>query len=900
MKVKNLTAILIVGIFVAIAVIGLTFFAMSASLPKMISLEDYKPKVVSQVFARDGQKVGEFAKEKRIVIPYSKIPKQVVQAFISAEDSKFFEHKGINFVAIIRAAIANLKAGHTVQGGSTITQQVAKSLMLSSVKTFTRKFKEAILSFRMEKHLKKEDILFLYLNQIFLGHHAYGIEAAAENYFRKHVEELTLAEAAILAGLPQAPSNYSPLKNPMKSKERQLYVLSRMAEEGYITKDEARKAGMEEIKIYYNVAFEDLAPFYIETIRQFLSQQLGEDAIWEEGVKIYTGMDLKKQIAAQESVSKNLRDLDKRQGYRGPKKNLTAAEDIAAFLTKSRDELVMKILPYRILYPDGKDPNKVPLDLTRKNRTSNLTTYLKLGQTADGVVTKVDSKLGLVTVRVAEAVGMIDIEDMKWARKPDVNKHWSEDLITDPAKALKQGDIIEVRVKSEKFVPTARLEKLVKPIMKKGVKVTKPEEMNFAEYLGLSLEQEPSVEAAVLSYDLDTQEIITMVGGSNFSRNEYNRAIQAARQTGSSFKPLVYAAALEKGYAANTIIQDAPIVYEEGEGQESKKWKPGNFENKFTGDILFRTALIKSLNIPTIKIEEKIGLDWIEKYARRLGIFSPLNKDFTLAIGSSSVTLFEMTRAYSTFARMGRRIHPILVKKVTDFNGEKVLAENILVERKFEKELNKLELEFHPELAGQLNASGTPTETTPMPTPTASATPKIGKDGKEEPNPFNFANPDQLISPQSAYLITHLMKGVVQEGTGARAKALGRPSAGKTGTTNGYYDAWYIGFTPQIMTGVWVGFDNEKPIGRLETGASAALPIWVDYMKEAVEGAPSTDFAVPPGIVFANIDNETGKLASTKSKKAVREAFREGAEPSSSSETSPSEEKNFFKEDLSD
>ncbi|MBK9293832.1 MAG: PBP1A family penicillin-binding protein [Oligoflexia bacterium] len=916
MRAKNFLAGLLIAIFLGIGIIAITFFVMSASLPKLITLADYKPLVVSQVFSKDGKKVGEFAREKRIVIPYSKMPKMLVNAFVAAEDSEFFRHKGINYLAILRAAMANLKAGHTVQGGSTITQQTAKSLMLTSKRELSRKIKEAILAVRMEKNLSKEDILYLYLNQIYLGHGAYGVEAAAENYFRKSVSDLTLAECAILAGLPQAPGKFAPHLRPQKSKERQIYVLNRMVEEGFVTKEEAVKAAVEEVKVYYRESFTEIAPFYLETVRQFLVQELGEEKVLDEGIKVYLAMDYKKQVAAQESVNKNLRDLDKRQGYRGVKKNLKEPQEIAGFLAQTKEDLITKSLPYRVLYPIGREPAKTPLDLNKKFQGGNLPDYLKLEQITEGVVTKVDSEKGLVTVRVAEAIGLIDIDDMKWARLPDSSKHWTEVQIADPAKALSVGDIIEVKIKSEKF-SSERLNKLEEEKQKNSKKKLpqQNQDYTFANYLGLSLEQEPIVEGALLSFDLETGDVLSIVGGSNFERSEYNRAIQAARQTGSAFKVITYAAAIDKGFQANTVILDAPVVFEEGEGQESKKWKPGNFENKFSGDTLFRTALIKSLNIPTVKIIEKIGVDWVAKYARRLGIFSPLNLDFTLALGSSSVTLYEMTKAMAVFPRAGKRLRPLLIKKVTDFTDAQVLIENIYLDKKFEKDLNRLEVEFHPELAAKLGLKpdGSPLEpelaATPMPqtsqtTATSEATPTESAQQAQTASTidpaFAFEDPEQVISPQSAYLTLHLLKGVVNEGTGYRAKALGRPSAGKTGTTNGYYDAWYVGFTPQIATGVWVGFDAEKPIGRLETGASAALPIWVDYMKVAHEEVPATDFAIPSGIVFANIDIQTGKLATVSSKKSAREAFRDGNEPTTSQDTPTSDEKSFLKEDLSD
>ncbi|MCC6276583.1 MAG: PBP1A family penicillin-binding protein [Oligoflexia bacterium] len=884
-KIKYIIAGAVILALIGVLVVTFAYFTISSQLPKMITLEDYKPLLVSEVYDRTGQKVGEFFREKRIVIPYEKIPKQLIHAFVSAEDSQFFQHGGINFVAITRAAIANLKAGHTVQGGSTITQQVAKTLLLSPERTLDRKMREAILAYRMEKNLSKEDILFLYLNQIYLGHGAHGVEAAAQNYFRKSVDDLTLAEASMLAGLPQAPGKYSPVLAPDRAKERQLYVLGRMAEDGYVTSEQAKAAAAEPVKVYYREAFEDVAPFYKEIVRQYLNVALGEEKVLNEGIKIYTAMDLPKQLAAQEAVEKNLRDLDKRQGFRGVTQNIKEPEEIAAFLIKERDELLRKKNPFRIVSPDAKEPPKPPLDLVRKPGQKNLPDYAALNQLVDGIVTKVDSKFGLVTVRFAETQGLIDIDEMGWARVPDPTKHHTEDIVKDPAKVLKVGDVIEVRITAEKFNSPRIAEQFKK-------KKQKPADLpSFDEYLHLQLEQKPSVEAGLLSYDLHTNDVLAMVGGRDFNVSKLNRTMQSRRQTGSAFKAFVYAAALERGFTAATLVTDAPIVYEEGEGQETKKWKPGNFEGRFQGDITFRTALIKSLNIPTVKILEKIGIDWANKYSRRLGIFSPLNQDFTMALGSSGVTLYEMTRAFGVFAKGGKRMHPILVRKVTDFKGQNVLLENLSIDEKFKDELAAIEEEFKTIIE---QASTQP------PAPETQGPPVPGQP-VDILKAFKFDDPDQLISTQTAYLTTSLLKGVIENGTGFRARAMERPLAGKTGTTNGYYDAWFIGYSPQVISGVWVGYDQEKPIGRLETGASAALPIWIQYMTEALKELPPIDFPVPQGIVFANVDSETGLLASARSKKTVRSAFREGTEPTEATQnSSEGEDKNFLKEDLSE
>jgi len=903
MQIKNLLAGFLALCFLALIVGTLIYFIAAARLPQIVTLADYKPLVVSEAYARDGTtKIAEFYKEKRIVVPYKEIPAHVVGAFVSAEDNQFFQHGGINFVAIARAAWANLKAGHTVQGGSTITQQVTKSLLLSPEKTMTRKLKEAILAFRIEKNLRKEDILYLYLNQIYLGHGAYGVEAAAQNYFRKSIRDVSVAEAALLAGLPQAPSKYSPVLNPIRAKERQLYVLTRMMEDGKIDRPTMLKAAAEPINVYYRENFGEFAPHFTETVRQLLVEKFGEKAVLEEGIKVYTSIDAKKQKVAQDAVDKYLRELSKRQGFRGPKKNLKTPEEVVQFLTKERDDIVADSKPYRVVYPNEKDYVKLPpLDLTTKPGIAKLPSYMKIGNLVDGVVMKVDSKYGLVTVRASEAVGLIDIDDMSWARKPNPEVHYLTELIKDPAVALKVGDVVEVKIKADKFT-SPRLEKQLGLTLAAALKAKKkkpnppPKDLpDFSEYLAMTLEQEPVTEGALISFDLKTNEVLAMVGGKDFEKSEYNRALQAARQTGSSFKALIYAAALEKGFTPATAILDAPVVFEEGEGQETKVWKPGNFSQKFSGEVLFRNALIKSLNVPTVKILEKIGVDWVTQYARRLGIFHPLNQDLSMALGSSGITLYEMTKAFSVFGRGGKAIHPIIIKKVVDADG-KTLIENITLDERFKKELDELAEKFaQPSPAPEGSPAGAVAQNSPQP----EATPSNSKFSPQAV--FYHPDQEQLIPETSAYIITHLLKGVIHEGTGVRASSLPRPAAGKTGTTNGYFDALFIGFTPYVATGVWVGNDNEGSIGKLETGASAALPIWYEYMMTAIEDTPPNDFEVPPGIVFANIDAETGKLAAARSKKVVREAFKEGTEPDEASgEDSSDETKDFYKEDLSE
>lgn len=930
----------IINVFVGLCVVGGVavsgyVYYLASNLPQIITVEDYRPLVVSKVYDIDGQEIGEFFREKRIVVPYSQIPKHVVEAFISAEDSSFFDHAGINPTAIFRAMMANIKAGRKVQGGSTITQQVAKSLLLTPEKTYTRKIKEAFLALDMERNLSKEEILFLYLNQIYLGQGAYGVQAAAETYFRKSIEEITVAEAAILAGLPQAPSRYSPTRNPKLAKSRQKYVLSRMATEGFITPEQETEYVNQPIKCHYRLNYKETAPYYLETIRQYLVDELGENAVLDEGIQIYTGIKTKNQLAANEALQEGLRQVDKRQGFRGPKKNITDPAEIQKFLETTKKHAISDIKDYIVVLPDGTIEKEeafqlltgIPEDADEnaKPEYNTLPYYFKVGDITEGIVTRVDDKWGFVEVRTAETRGLIDFETMKWARKPNPELRSWEDFISNPSDALKVGDVIDIRISNDQFQSRQIGKQLRQLRQRKGKDYERPEELpDFKAYLHLELEQEPIAEAGLISFDIRTQDIVAMVGGYDFKKSQFNRTIQAARQTGSSFKSIVFGAALDKGYTPSSIIVDSPIVYEEKviteneageEMEEVRKWKPHNYSEKFSGDILFRKALIKSMNIPTVKILDDIGVDWVAEYSRRLGIFSPLNLDLSLGLGSSSVTLYEMTKAFATFGRNGKRIRPRLLTKVTTASGE-TLLEEVSLDQRFRDEIAQLDLEFEEkaerlkekreaeeqarleaEANAEVEAIGTPVAPEENIEKTAK---QILEEMRKKRSPdFYFEDKDQLIDPKVAYLTTSLLSAVVEEGTGRRAKSLGRPIAAKTGTTNGFYDAWFIGYSANIATGVWVGFDNERPLGKSETGAMSALPIWLEFMKTAHEELPARSFPVPNGIVFANIDTDTGKLASARSKNVVRQAFIEGTEPSKGTQNIDQEdEKELLKEDL--
>ncbi len=882
----------------ALAIVGATsaylvFRSIRADLPQLITVKDYQPLLVSEVFDRNNKKIGEFFRQRRTLVPYEKIPKNLVNSFLAAEDDQFFQHGGINYLAILRATFANLRAGRSVQGGSTITQQVAKTLLLRDTeKTLLRKIREAILAQQMEENLKKEDILYLYLNQIYFGQGAYGVEAAAQTYFHKTVEKLILPEMAILAGLPQAPTRYSPLTNPLRAKERQTYVLHRMADVGFISKAEADEAVKQPVKVYVRENYEQYAPFFLETVRQQLVAQLGEEQVLDKGLRIYTSIDLEKQIAAQDSVVNGLKELDKRQGFRGALRRLSTKEEIEKFLIDGHKKLIAESTPERTIMLDGKfaDINPASSENT-KQVSKNLPSYMKIGQTVEGLVEKVDDQDGLVYIRVADARGLIDFADMTWARKPNTEKRWDLDTLKKPSEAIKAGDIVYVKITSEAFTSS----RLTAPVKNKKNIITSSLP-DFGKFLGMELDQEPIVEGSLLSFDEQTADVLAMVGGYSFARTEFNRALQAARQTGSLFKSIVYASALDKGFTPATPIMDSPIVFEESdpnkedsEGQEdTKTWRPANHSKSFGGDTIFRNALVKSLNVPSVKVIEDLGVPWATDYAKRLGIFSPLNPDFTLVLGSSSVTLYEMTKVFGQFGRLGKRLRPIIIHKVLNQNGQKIL-DDVSLDLRFNKEILELDKQFDErrEALAERVKNMTPEQ--------------LVEDKKKKADyNFFFEDKEQLIKPQTAYIMTTLLKGVVEDkyGTGGRARAIGREVAGKTGTTNGYFDAWFVGYTPQIVTGVWVGFDKEHSLGKGEVGGHAALPIWVEYMKAAHEGLPQMTFPVPEGIVFANIDSDTGKLATATTKSVLRQAFVEGTEPTSASNKSE-EATDFLKDDLS-
>lgn len=843
---KYLFLIVVVATFVGTAVGGAVVLFFSRGLPNIITIDDYRPAAVTKVIGKNDKLVGEFYEERRYVVPMEKIPDAVARAFISAEDDRFFEHQGIDLQGIIRASIANFRAGKVVQGGSTITQQVAKSLLLTPERSFVRKIKEVILASRMEKNLTKKQILYLYLNQIYLGQGAYGIEAAAQIYYNKEAKDLTVAEAAILGGLPQAPSKYSPLQNPKKAKERQLYVLRRMYEDGVITKAQMDQAVLEPVRIYLPRDInKEVAPYYVEHIRKYVLEKYGKEALYQGGLIIKSPVDADLSKYAMKAVQEGLRNVDKKQGYRGPLRKNKLQKDIEEAIEEATEYNISKVFPYQVLMADGnhaKDPKKrIPSGMNELDIYSE-------GEIYKGVVEKVDDQKKEVYVSFAGVRGMIPFDKMKWAQPVKAPSTTALDPIVRPSQALDRGDLIWVRLISKEL-------KTQTPI--------------------LSLEQKPEVQGALLAMDSATGEVQAMIGGYSFEDSEFNRATQAARQPGSAYKPIIYSAALDKGYTPTTIIQDSPIVLE---GIDNQKWKPENYEEKFYGDTTFRASLIRSRNIPTIKIVQDIQIPYLIDYSKRLGITGNLNNDLSIALGSSSNTLLDLVKVYSIYARLGRRVKEIFINKITNRDG-KVLEENHPLPHVLPLDKNLGPIAKPIKVCGELQAEQSAIaadQKNPSVTTNVTEATQALKRGEfiGDPN-----DPDLVLDPRTAYVMTHIMNEVTTMGTGAEAKSLGRPAAGKTGTTNDNIDAWFLGFTANIVTGVWVGFDAQRTIVAKATGASAALPIWIDYMKEANKPYPVTDFPVPKGISFVTIDNKSGKRVNPKAPNSVLEAFVEGTEP---------------------
>ncbi len=759
----------LVALFVLAAVLGIVsgvLFAYAGDLPQISALDDYTPNTITRVYAANGHVIGEFATERRVVVKYEEISPRLHQAIISAEDADFDRHFGISVSRIVITAAEDVFK-RRLAGASTLTQQLARKLFLTDEKTWERKIKEALLAIQIERRYTKREIFTLYCNQIYFGHGAYGVEAASRLYFNKRSKDLALEEAAMIAGIIQTPERQSPFVDMRRALRRRNYVLDRMAEEGYITKAMAAEATKKPIEARGQPTQEEsIAPYFVEEVRKYLERKYGAKQLYENGLSVYTSLDVDLQIGANRALDAGLRRLDKRRGFRKPRRNLFAEGRSLEQYREDRWE--------RLIVPDQVVPAVVMAIGTAKKAPAPSKTSSPVPLAQRPVPS------GSVRLRIGRYAADLGKAGVAWTRRASA------------AEMLEPGDLIEIRV--QKVDDTARA-------------------------LTVTLEQTPLVDGAVLAIDNKTGQIRAMVGGLSFARSKFNRATQAYRQMGSGFKPVVYTAAIDRGFTPTTVLLDTPVSYSAGAGQPL--YSPHDYDGKYEGAITLRRALEQSRNIPAVRTMDQVGPKHVVEYARRFGFQGPMEPYLSLALGSAEASLLEVTAAYSVFPNQGVLMKPYQILKIVDRQG------------------NLLE------------------ETRPQ--------------------------PREAIRADTAYVMTSLMRGVVQRGTGAAAAALDWPLGGKTGTTNDFTDAWFTGFDPGITAGVWVGHDSKKPLGPSETGALAALPIWIDFMKVYINTRgdrqnPPT-FEAPGNIVFVNIDRATGQPMPGDSPGAISEAFIAGTQP---------------------
>ncbi len=749
---------LIKKIFIAFASFLLIFSILvlailwnfSNNIPDYKFLKNYKPPVSSKVYSGNGELVADFSKEKRIFVPYRSIPKNVINAFLSAEDKNFFSHPGVDAKGVIRAIINNIQnimTSKRLEGASTITQQVAKNFLLTNEVSINRKIKEAILAFRIERALSKERILELYLNQIYLGSGAYGVAAASLEYFDKSIKELNLEEAALLAALPKAPSKYNPYRNIELAKFRRNLVLKNILENGFIDTKTYEKLKESKIKLKKKerIFLED-AQYYIEDVRKNIIERLTYDKVYKQGFNVNTPINLELQKIATNSLRLGLIEYDKRKGWRGPISNKNYK------------------LEWHKEFKEFKLEKSIDWDLS--------------------IVKKVDQFLAEIETQNGLS-GIIEYSDISWTKK-----QFDE--------ILKPGDII------------------------------------YTKYIGndkFSLKQIPKINGAIVVMDPFTGRVIALSGGFSFKKSEFNRASQALRQPGSAFKPFVYALALENQYTPSSLVLDAPLVLDQG--SDLKMWKPENYGKKFYGPSTLRSGLEKSRNLMTVRIAQNLGINSIVNFSKELGIYENPEELLSISLGSAETTLLKLTSAYSTFVNGGKLVEPILIDRIQDSEG------NTILNNDRRTCINCDQISY-----------------------TSKIYPKI-KD-----------NYKQVFSPQTAYQVTSLLEGVIQRGTGKKLNKLKLNLAGKTGTTNENTDAWFIGFTSNLVIGVYVGMDNPAPLGKFETGSKTALPIFEDFVKKAIKKSDARPFKVSEGITMMVVDSTTGQKAKFSSKDTIIEAYK--------------------------
>ncbi|MDE5832394.1 MAG: PBP1A family penicillin-binding protein [Desulfovibrio sp.] len=727
----------------------------SRDLPNISKISDYNPPQATTILARNGETLGTLYHEKRYVISLKEMSKFLPLAFLAAEDDGFYRHMGVDPIAILRAAINNFRKGHAGEGGSTITQQLIKQLLLTSERSYTRKMKEAILAYRIEKDLTKNEILTIYLNQIYLGDHAYGVEAAARTYFGKHASDLTLAECAVLAGLPKAPTRYNPFKAPEEAKDRQLYVLGRLRDLKWINEREYEAAKAEPL-VYWSMpdGMTGPAQWYMEEARRLLIEfftepnlkalgiettKSGEDYVYEAGLTVYTAMVPFQQDAAGAALRRGLEELDKRQGWRGP---VSRDSGVTAEEFQSGHDFA----PYEL----GGDA------------------------WVQALVTKVEPQAAYVALGKGYT-GVIPVANMSWARTPNARvAAQSAPSVKNAGLVVRPGDLIWVSLAK----PKAAKGETAPEFDPRSVKRDKP--------VVLRLQQEPLVQGALASIEPQSGDVVALIGGYSFGDSHFNRATQARRQPGSSFKPVVYSTALDFGFTPSSIVLDAPLVYVNPYTNEV--WRPSNYEHNYKGELPLWRALALSRNTCTVRLAQAVGIDNVIDRAKALGLEPRFPRELAISLGAVDVSPLNLTQAYAAFANQGQGVRPRIIFKILDAHGKELYL--------------------------------------------------------QEPEHW------QALSPQNAYMIAMLLKNVVEAGTGTRAKIDGRVIAGKTGTTNDERDAWFVGFSPYLVTGVYVGYDQIRSLGRLEQGGRTAAPIFRYYRTMVEDLYEAQDFAMPDGIVM--------------------------------------------------
>lgn len=747
------------------------FWYFGRGLPDYAQLADYEPPVTTRVHAGDGRLLAEYAREKRIFVPINAIPKQVIQAFLSAEDKNFFEHRGIDPTSILRAVFVNVQnmgSGRRPVGASTITQQVAKNFLLGNEVSLSRKAKEAILAFRIETALSKERILELYLNEIYLGLGAYGVAAASLNYFNKPLDVLTLAEAAYLAALPKAPNNYHPIRRAEAARERRDWVIGRMLDDGVISFADATYAKGQALAIRQRDETEFfVAEHFAEEVRRELAQRFGERALYEGGLSVRTSLDPRLNAIAEASLRRGLIDYDRRHGFRGPE-DQRAGEDARAAIAQFEA-------------PPGLEPWEA------------------------AIVASLDANQAEIVLKSGRR-GIIPMSELLWARKADEGRGMGP-TPRRPSDVLKVGDIVLVDSLRDDKGPNC-----------------------------FSLQQLPEASGAIVAMDPHTGRVLAMVGGYSYRLSQFNRAVQAMRQPGSAFKTFVYLAALEQGFTPSTRILDAPVSFEQGPGLPL--WEPKNYDRKFEGPATFRRDMEKSRNVPTVRLAAHIGMDKVVDVGLRLGIYDQLQPHLAYSLGAGETTVMRMTAAYAMLVNGGKRVTPTLVDRIQDRRGKTV----------YRADRRRCETCQHVAWSNQ-------------------AEPDLPDERR------------QVIDRGTAFQMVNVLTGVVDRGTATRLKVIGKPIGGKTGTTNDSNDTWFVGFTPDLVVGVYVGYDTPQSLGTRETGGVVAAPIFGYFMDAALKDQPAVPFRIPPGIRLVRVDPETGLPAAPGSPRAILEAYKPGTEP---------------------